>query len=91
MDRVIKTILHPSTWWQRDGSFLRLKNVEFGYNFSEKMLSKIGIHSLRLYIQGNNLCVWDDIKMWDPEQGVKNGGFAYPLNRSFTFGLDFSF
>lgn len=81
----------PSTWWQRDGSFLRLKNVEFGYNFSEKMLSKIGIHSLRLYIQGNNLCVWDDIKMWDPEQGVKNGGFAYPLNRSFTFGLDFSF
>lgn len=80
-----------STWWQRDASFIRLKNVEIGYNFNEKTLRKIGIQALRVYFQGNNLCVWDDIKMWDPELGNSNNGFAYPLSRSFTLGLDFTF
>ena len=56
-----------STWWLRNASFLRLKNIEVGYNFKEKTLKKIGIQALRVYLQGNNLCVWDDIKMWDPE------------------------
>ena len=80
-----------STWWLRDASFIRLKNIEFGYNFDKKLLKKIGVEALRLYVQGNNLCVWDKIKMWDPELGNSNGGFAYPLNRTFTFGLDFTF
>ncbi len=53
-----------STWWLRNASFLRLKNIEVGYNFKEKTLKKIGIQALRVYLQGNNLCVWDDIKMW---------------------------
>ena len=66
-----------STWWLRNASFLRLKNI--------------GIQALRVYLQGNNLCVWDDIKMWDPELGNTNGGFSYPLSRTFTFGLDFTF
>lgn len=80
-----------STWWQRDASFLRLKNIELGYNFSKKMLGRLNIQSLRLYLQGNNLYVWDKIKMWDPEQGNAGGGFAYPLNRTFTLGLDLKF
>lgn len=80
-----------STWWLRDASFLRFKNIELGYNVDRNKLSKIGLQSLRIYLQGNNLCVWDDIKMWDPEQGNSNGGFAYPLNRTFTLGVDFTF
>ena len=48
-----------STWWLRNASFLRLKNIEVGYNFKEKTLKKIGIQALRVYLQGNNLCVWD--------------------------------
>lgn len=80
-----------STWWLRDASFLRLKNIELGYNFDKKLLKKLNIEALRFYVQGNNLCVWDHIKMWDPEQGNSNGGFPYPLNRTFTFGLDFTF
>ena len=55
------------------------------------MLSKIGFTAMRIYLQGNNLCVWDNIKMWDPELGNTNGGFGYPLNRTFTLGFDFSF
>ena len=80
-----------STWWLRDASFLRLKNIELGYNFDINLLKKLNIEALRFYVQGNNLCVWDHIKMWDPEQGNSNGGFPYPLNRTFTFGLDFTF
>lgn len=79
-----------STYWMRDASFIRLKNVEFGYNFNKKMLSKLGLQALRIYLQGNNLYVWDDIKMWDPEQGNNNEGFAYPLSRTFTLGIDFT-
>lgn len=81
----------PSTWWLRDASFLRFKNVEFGYNFDKKHLKKLKLESLRVYFQGNNLCVWDNIKMWDPEQGNSNDGFNYPLSRTFTLGLDFTF
>ena len=81
----------PSTWWLRDASFIRLKNIEIGYNVNKKIMKKIGFEALRIYVQGNNLCVWDKIKMWDPEIGNNNGGFAYPLNRTFTFGLDFTF
>lgn len=80
-----------STYWLRDASFLRFKNFEFGYNFPQKMLSKVGLQALRIYLQGNNLCVWDDIKMWDPEQGNANGGLSYPLSRSFTLGVDLTF
>ena len=80
-----------STWWLRDASFLRLKNIELGYNFKEKTLKPIGLKSLRVYVQGNNICVWDDIKMWDPELGNSNAGFAYPLSRTVTFGLDVTF
>lgn len=80
-----------STWWQRDASFLRLKNIELGYNFNKKMLKGLHIQSLRLYLQGNNLYVWDKIKMWDPEQGNAGGGLTYPLNRTFTLGFDVTF
>lgn len=57
-----------STWWLRDASFLRLKNIELGYNFDKKLLKKLNIEALRFYVQGNNLCVWDHIKMWDPNK-----------------------
>ena len=80
-----------STYWMRDASFLRFKNAEVGYNFKKEAVAKLRLQSLRIYLQGNNLCVWDKIKMWDPEQGNANGGFSYPLNRTFTLGLDMTF
>lgn len=81
----------PSTYWMRDASFLRFKNLEFGYNFPKSLLTKLNMQALRIYVTGNNICVWDKIKMWDPELGNSNGGFAYPLNRSFTIGVDLTF
>lgn len=81
----------PSTWWLRDGSFLRLKNVELGYVLPDKALKKIGLSGLRIYLLGENLAVFDKIKFWDPEQGNRNKGMSYPMSHSFSLGLEVNF
>lgn len=80
-----------STWWYRSGDYLRLKNVELGYQFNKRLTQRIKIQNLRLYIQGTNLAVWDSIKMWDPELGSANSGATYPLNRTWTIGAEITF
>lgn len=77
-----------STWWLKDGSFLRLKNVEIGYNLPKSLVQKVHANSARIYMMGYNLTVWDKIKHWDPETGNANAGLNYPLPRTFTFGLE---
>lgn len=79
-----------STWWYRDGGFLRLKNVELGYSFNKDLLRKLAFKQARIYVQGNNVAVWDKIKMWDPELG--GGGITkYPINMTWTIGLELGF
>ena len=75
-----------STWWLRDASFLRLKNIELGYNFPRRTAQKMGMQAARVYLMGYNIAVWDHIGMWDPEMGSSNGQ-QYPLSRSVTVGL----
>ncbi len=81
----------PSTWWMRDASFIRLKNVEIGYNFNKKLLKKSFLQAARVYVMGYNLAVWDDVKIWDPEIGNGNAGMRYPLPRTYTMGLEMTF
>ena len=81
----------PSTWWYRQSNFLRLKNIELGYEFPKALTSKAKINNLRIYFQGNNIAVIDHIKFWDPELDAGASGSKYPLNRTFTFGLDITF
>lgn len=66
-----------STYWLRNGNFLRLRQVEIGYSF------KYG----RVYVAGNNLAVFSPFKEWDPELSWN----AYPLQRTFTAGLQLNF
>ena len=80
-----------SSWWQRDGSYLRLKNFELGYTIPKKVLARVGvIQSLRLYVSGNNLVTFSNFKLWDPEQGGGQGA-SYPNNRVYSFGLNANF
>lgn len=81
----------PSTWWQRNASYLRLKNVEVGYSFSKKTLAPAKLAAARIFLQGYNLYVWDAIKMWDPETGNNNAGMTYPLPRTISLGLEVTF
>lgn len=78
-----------STWWLRDGSFLRLKSVELGYSLPEKLLGKMNIEKARFYASGTNLLVFSKFKLWDPEMGGK--GLGYPPQRIINIGLNFNF
>ncbi|MFC6999151.1 SusC/RagA family TonB-linked outer membrane protein [Rufibacter roseus] len=80
-----------STWWLRDGAFLRLKNVEFGYNFGPKVLALGRMKAARIYLMGQNVTVWDEVQMYDPELGNSAGGTRYPLPRMWTGGLEVTF
>ena len=83
--------LQASTWWYRDASFIRLKNVEFGYQFNKKQLKSLRLTNLRLYVQGTNLKTWDHVKYWDPELGDANSGAKYPISSTWTFGAEVTF
>ncbi len=80
-----------SSWWQRNGAFLRLKNVEIGYTFPKAWMVRSGfVKSLRVYVSANNLCTFSDFKLWDPEMGSSDGG-SYPPNRIISIGLNANF
>ena len=79
-----------SDLWLRDASYLRLKNVEIGYNFSKKILSKINIGSLRVFATGYNLLTLDKLKIVDPESRP-NGNAMYPVVMVINMGLKVGF
>jgi len=78
-----------STWWLRDGSFLRLKSFEVGYSLKQSALKKLSLNNLRLYVSGNNLLYFSKFKLWDPEMG--DNGLGYPTQRIFNIGLNVTF
>jgi len=81
--------------WRKNASYLRLKTIEIGYTFSPRLMHKLGIGSLRIYANGNNLFTVCDpfVKAFDPEkiEGDYSAGLNYPLNKSFNFGLTLNF
>ena len=78
-----------STWWMRNGSFLRLKNVEVGYSLPKKIIKPMRMSSLRFYVTGTNLFQIRKFKMWDPEQA--ENAFNYPLQRVINVGVNVEF
>lgn len=80
-----------STWWYRKGDFIRLKNLEFGYQLNKKTLEKLHMKNARIYLQGHNIAVWDHVKMWDPELGSDGSGGKYPISMTWTLGLELGF
>ncbi|SHF40932.1 SusC/RagA family TonB-linked outer membrane protein [Pedobacter caeni] len=79
-----------STYWLRDGAYLRLKNVELGYTLPSRLMSSIHVNRARVYVMGYNLAVWDSLKIWDPELG-SGDGMRYPIAKSITLGLTVNF
>jgi TonB-linked SusC/RagA family outer membrane protein len=88
-DKIVENNNQVSSWWMRDGSFLRLKSIEIGYNAPKKFNSKIGVQDLRVYVNGNNIGVWSVYKMWDPEMG--GNGLGYPIQSVYSLGLKVNF
>ncbi len=82
-----------NTLWVRDVSFVRLKNIELGYTLPRTLLSKVGIQTLRFYVNGYNMLTFDKLKkdgLPDPEN-VNIQGWQYPLTKSVNFGLNLTF
>ena len=79
-----------NTYFYRSTSYLRLKNLEFGYNFPSQLVSRAGISRLRLYVNGLNLVTWDKLKIWDPESLTGNGQY-YPQAKILNFGVRVAF
>ncbi len=78
-----------STWWMRDGSFLRLKQLEMGYTLPNRLTKQLRIDNFRVYLSGTNLLSWSRFKMWDPEMG--SSGLNYPLQRTYNIGVNITF
>lgn len=76
-----------------DASYLRLKNVEIGYNISPQLLRKFHVQQARIYVQGLNLLTFDklgDVDI-DPETKSGDGASWYPIQKVFNFGIDITF
>ncbi|MGI4863116.1 MAG: SusC/RagA family TonB-linked outer membrane protein [Janthinobacterium lividum] len=93
----------PSTRFLEDGSYLRLKNVQLGYTFSEKLLSAVHVSSVRVYASVQNLLTFSKYTGLDPEQGTNSNSLGdgvratgidfgtYPSARTFTVGINAGF
>ena len=75
-----------STYWLRDGRYLRLKTVDIGYTIPRKITNKVHINNARLFLIGTNLLTWSPFKLWDPEMATPRGE-DYPMSKSVTLGL----
>lgn len=77
-----------NTYWLKETDYLRLKNVEIGYNFPKKWLSNLYIQNMRVYVSGMNLLTFTGLKDFDPEVSSTS---TYPSNRVYNVGINLTF
>ena len=79
-----------TSFWLDDLSFIRFKNIQIGYNLPKKWLTKLSIDNLRIYASGENLATFTKFRGLDPER-VGNSSDSYPLNKSYSIGINLGF
>ena len=75
-----------STYWLRDGSYLRLKTLDIGYSLPKALVNKMHMNKVRFFFTGTNLLTFSSFKLWDPEMGSSTGK-TYPLSKTLTLGV----
>ncbi|NDV69697.1 TonB-dependent receptor [Dysgonomonas sp. 25] len=82
---------YASTFWMRNGEYLRLKSMQIGYTLPKQLIRKAGIDNVRFYVEGSNLLTWSHLpKGIDPEMPAVTNGY-YPQQRVFMTGLSVTF
>lgn len=83
----------PQTKYLLDGSYLRIKNITIGYTLPSSLTKKLTIERLRIYVSGDNIFEFSQIKNYfDPEAITNdNTGYVYPFQRTFTVGFNITF
>ncbi|MDY3783508.1 MAG: TonB-dependent receptor [Candidatus Cryptobacteroides sp.] len=81
-----------STFWNRNGAYLRLKTAQLGYTIPSKLLSRLPVESVRFYVEGFNLLTFSELTKFniDPEAPGVNNGY-YPQQRTASVGLKITF
>lgn len=81
-----------SDFWLTNISYLRIRNIELGYQLPKNLISRFGMSTLRFYVNATNLFTFDNMKKWelDPEI-TSGGGLVYPQQKLITFGFNVSF
>jgi len=80
-----------SSFWMQDGSFLRLKSLQLGYNFPKTILSKFSLEQLRFYLNGENLLTFTKFPGWDPERNQLETEIVYPNLKTISLGVQVTF
>lgn len=75
-----------STYWLRNGRYLRLKTIDIGYTLPKNIVNRMHFNNIRIFMVGTNLLTWSSFKTWDPEMGDPRGE-SYPLTKSVSLGL----
>lgn len=75
-----------SSFWQKDGSFIKLRSIELGYSLPQQWISVVGLEHLRVFVNGTNLFSIDGIKHSDPELFA-----GYPVTKTWSVGLKVKF
>ena len=90
----INSSAEASDRFVEDGSFVRLRNIEFSYSFPIENLGPSWFEKLQFYVSGQNLLTFTDYSWWDPEVNSRGAGiargidhFTYPNSKSFTLGV----
>jgi TonB-linked SusC/RagA family outer membrane protein len=79
-----------TTFWLDDLSYMRLKNVQLGYNLPKKWIGKLNLDNLRIFGSAENLFTLTKFRGLDPEK-IANASDAYPLNKSYSIGINVGF
>lgn len=93
---------NPSSRYIHDASYLRLKNVVFGYTLPQSALDRLNLQRVRLYVSGLNLLTFTDYPGWDPEVNtdlysqsnnlnIGNEFYSVPQARTISFGVNIGF
>ena len=82
---------YSSTFWYRNGNYLRVKSFQLGYTIPNSLTRKAGVDKIRLFMEGSNLFTFSGLTKYniDPEQPGVNNGY-YPQQKTLSFGLNFS-
>lgn len=79
---------NQNTYWLQASDYVRLKNFELGYSFSDSFCQKLMLNKLQLFCSAQNLLTWTKVKDFDPETTT---ALAYPLNRVYNLGISLTF
>ena len=82
-----------SDYWNRDASYLRLKNVSLGYTFNSALIQRVGLDQLRIFTTGTNLFTFSQITDYglDPESPDATRGWTYPIQKTVSLGINLTF